>query len=181
MIKGENITLRAIEPHDIDLMYNWENDISIWPVSGTLTPFSKQTMIDFLENSKEDIYTAKQLRLAVDKNNSPSDSQPTIGYIDLYDFDPFHRRAGVGILIADKDSRRSGYGLESIELLCEYSFGVLNLHQLFCNVHKNNAPSIQLFTAAGFKNNGELLDWTITNGKWTNVVVMQKINNDKSL
>ena len=34
-IEGRTIRLRAVEPGDVDLMYEWENDYDIWPVSGT--------------------------------------------------------------------------------------------------------------------------------------------------
>ena len=34
-IEGRTIRLRAVEPGDVDLMYEWENDCDIWPVSGT--------------------------------------------------------------------------------------------------------------------------------------------------
>ena len=33
-IEGRTIRLRAVEPGDVDLMYEWENDCDIWPVSG---------------------------------------------------------------------------------------------------------------------------------------------------
>ena len=38
-IEGRTIRLRAVEPGDVDLMYEWENDYDIWPVSGTTEPF----------------------------------------------------------------------------------------------------------------------------------------------
>ena len=176
MISGNKVKLRAIEPHDIDLMYQWENDLNIWSVSGTTTPFSKQMMKDFIENSNHDIYTNKQLRLAIDLMESDPDRNPTIGYIDLYDFEPTHRRAGVGILIADQESRRQGFGLEAINLLCEYAFNIIHLHQLFCNIQVDNDASIRLFSSAGFNRNGELEDWTFNNGAWVNVYFMQKVN-----
>ena len=40
----------------------------------------------------------------------------TIGTIDIFDFDPFHKRAGLGILIADEAYRRKGYA--SMSLTC---------------------------------------------------------------
>jgi len=39
-LSGVSISLRAVEPADIDLLYHWENDTSIWKVSNTLTPYS---------------------------------------------------------------------------------------------------------------------------------------------
>jgi diamine N-acetyltransferase len=176
MINGKKVRLRAIEPHDLELLYKWENNTEIWPVSGTLTPFSRKVMQEFIANSREDIYSAKQLRLAIDLNGWDGTDEKTIGYIDLYDFDPSNRRAGVGILVGDLTSRRQGHGLEALKLLCDYSFEILQLHQLFCNIHANNQASLRLFESAGFSCNAELKDWALDKGSWINVMVLQKIN-----
>ena len=100
----------------------------------------------------------------------------TIGSIDLFDLDPPHRRAGTGILIANNGDRRKGFAAEALNLLQEYAFGVLGLHQLYCHIHSDNLPSIRLFKGAGFKPCGELKDWTQTNGQWKTVEIFQKIN-----
>ncbi len=176
MINGKNILLRSLEPADINLMYEWENDTSIWPVSGTLTPFSRYTMEQFVKHAHQDIYTSKQLRMAIDKKASNGSPAETVGYIDLFDFEPTHLRSGVGILVANKANRRKGYALESLNLLSGYAFNILHLHQLYCHVHVNNEASIRLFSAAGYKGNGELTDWTLSNGSWVSVYVMQKVN-----
>ncbi len=175
MISGKNILLRALEPDDIGIMYEWENDPLNWPVSGTLTPFSRYTMEQFVNASNQDIFTSKQLRLAIDTKTNQNGEPKTIGYIDLYDFDPAHLRAGVGILIGKKNQRGKGFGLESLHLLSKYAFGTLRLHQLYCHIQVNNEPSIRLFSAAGFKCTGELVDWTLHNGAWVNVYFMQKM------
>lgn len=177
MINGKNIFLRALEPTDINLMYEWENDTDIWPVSGTLTPFSRHTMEQFVKVAHQDIYTNKQLRLAIEIKPSNKTRGETIGYLDLFDFEPAHLRAGVGILVGKKENRRKGYALESLNLLSNYAFNVLHLHQLFCHVHVNNEPSIRLFSAAGYKCSGEMSDWTLSSGSWVNVYFMQKVNN----
>lgn len=92
-IKGENIHLRALEPEDVDVLYKWENNREIWHVSNTQTPFSRYVLEQFLVNAHEDIYTNKQLRLII----SPNESDIPVGAIDLFDFDPYHLRAGIGI------------------------------------------------------------------------------------
>ena len=102
MLKGNEIRLRALEPHDVELLYRWENDPAIWTISHTLTPFSQFTLKQYIASSAQDIYTSKQLRLMIDELHN----RKTIGVIDIFDFDPFHRRAGIGILI-DAQYRQS--------------------------------------------------------------------------
>lgn len=174
MIEGKNLRLRAIEPIDIENMYRWENDPEIWTVSGTINPFSRYTIEQYIKEAGLDIYHARQLRFAVDKLNG---SLPVpIGFIDLFEFDPRNKKAGVGILIGDKTQRQKGFGKEALLLLKDYSFGVLNLRQLFCHIPMSNVPSLKLFSSAGFEKAGELKDWVVNKNKWENVVVMQLIN-----
>ena len=84
-MQDENILIRALEPEDLEYLYKWENDMDLWDVSDTLTPFSHFTLKKYIENAHVDIYTSKQLRLMITR----VDTQEPIGLIDLYDFDPY--------------------------------------------------------------------------------------------
>ncbi len=172
MIRGNSVILRAMEPQDVDLMMIYENDTEIWPVSGTLVPYSRFTLEQFYKNAVQDIYTARQLRLAIELIKEAHRGQ-TIGYVDLFDFDPQQRRAGVGILIGDKTERNKGYATEALKLLCKYSFDVLNVHQLYCHIDNDNEVSLHLFEKAGFKKCGLLRDWILFDGRWRDVNMLQ--------
>jgi len=67
-----------------------------------------------------------------------------------FDFDPYHRRAGIGVLIADKASRKKGNATMALTCLIEYCFKTLLLHQLYCNILENNHESLDLFKKLGF-------------------------------
>ena len=125
-LKGHLISLRALEPSDLELLYQWENNPLVWHLSNTTAPFSKHILKEYIENAKHDIYVTKQLRLII---NTPK--YGPIGCIDLFDFDPTNQRAGIGILIADDQHRGKGYASEALEILCNYCFSTLHLHQLY--------------------------------------------------
>ena len=152
---GELIHLRALEPTDLNQLYKWENDSSIWSVSGTLVPFSKFVLEEFVTQVHQDIYTNKQLRLMIDlKYFDEADEDETtrsIGCVDLFDFDPKNKRAGIGILIADKADRGRGYATEALHLIMDYGFEVLDLHQIYSNIRVENESSVSLFKRAGFE------------------------------
>ncbi len=99
-----------------------------------------------------------------------------VGLIDLFDFDPFHLRAGVGILIANNKHRQKGYATEALHLLTKYAFETLQLHQLYCNIGTNNPISIQLFKNAGFEEVGIKKGWNKTVDGWIDEVLLQAIN-----
>ena len=84
MMQDENILIRALEPEDLEYLYKWENDMDLWDVSDTLTPFSHFTLKKYIENAHVDIYTSKQLRLMITR----VDTQEPIGLIDLLRFRP---------------------------------------------------------------------------------------------
>jgi diamine N-acetyltransferase len=153
-IKGETIFLRALEPDDVNTLYRWENDRKIWHLSNTQTPFSRYVLEQFLVNAHEDIYTNKQLRLII----SDCKDEETVGAIDLFDFDPYHLRAGIGILVAD-EHRNKGYAFEALELLKEYAFSNLLLKQLYCNITVSASASLQLFEKSGFEKVGLKKGW----------------------
>lgn len=161
-LTGNQLLLRAIEPGDIDLLYAWENDTRFWKVSNTLAPFSRHVLTQYLESAHLDIYTTKQLRLLIDElplSITGLKEPASIGCIDLFDFDPTHLRAGIGILIANEQDRRKGHASEALELLINYCFQHLHLHQLYCNISVNNEASILLFRKHGFEITGVKKHW----------------------
>lgn len=174
-LKGAQIYLRALEPKDLDFLYQLENDTSIWEISGTLKPYSKKVLQLYLENTHRDIYDVKQLRLCI--CNSGDDC---IGLIDLFDFDPKNRRAGIGIVITKTEDRNKGVGAEAISLLCDYAFSILDLHQLYANILEENKSSIHLFEKLGFDKIGVKKEWIRTNSGFKNEIIFQKINSNVS-
>lgn len=168
---GKNVLLRALEPGDLPVMYAWENDRANWLVSNTTAPFSKHILEKFIETSSQDIYANRQLRLMVEEVGTGN----TVGAVDVFDFDPDHQRAGLGILIAP-EFRQRGYGLESILLAKDYLFNSVRLHQVYCHVMANNEASIRLFRRAGFSECGRLRQWMRTREGFVDVWVLQCIN-----
>ncbi|MCW2120761.1 GNAT family N-acetyltransferase [Flavobacterium sp. 7A] len=175
-LKGKNIYLRALEPNDLEFVYAMENDESIWEVSNTQTPYSRFMIRQYLENAQQDIYEAKQLRLAICQD----DDFPAIGLIDLFEFDPKNNKAGVGIVIQGLSHRKQNIGSEALTLLINYSFQHLNLHQLYANICEENEASKALFTKFGFECIGIKKDWNLINGVYKDEGIYQLINTDVS-
>ncbi|WP_218973179.1 GNAT family N-acetyltransferase [Labilibaculum manganireducens] len=172
ILEGKSIRLRALEPTDLKLLYKWENDSTIWEVSHTLKPFSIFILKQYLESSHLDIFETKQLRLVIEliETNTP------VGLIDLFDFDPFHQRAGIGILINDTENKNKGFASEALQILCNYAFSILQVHQLYCNITVSNEVSLRLFTKQGFEIIGNKKDWIRSKNGWMDEYSLQKIN-----
>lgn len=175
-LENELIKLRALEPSDLELLYQWENNMEIWKVSNTITPFSRHLLKEYLKTAHLDIWETKQLRLVIEAKTQSSLMLTPVGFIDLFDFDPFNQRAGVGILIANQQHRNQGYAKQAIVLISRYAFQTLQLHQLYCNIATDNHISLQLFKGAGFQEIGVKKDWQKRADTWADEVMLQLIN-----
>ncbi|MFT5958645.1 MAG: diamine N-acetyltransferase [Polaribacter sp.] len=169
-LKGANSNLRALEPEDLKFLYDIENNDSFWEVSHTQTPFSKYILKQYIENAHLDIFEAKQLRLLIEEKST----KKQIGMIDLFDFNPQHKRAGVGILI-HPHFQQNGFASEALSLLIKYAFTHLNLHQLYANITANNTKSIALFTKYQFEKIGVKKEWILSEGKFKDEILFQLI------
>jgi diamine N-acetyltransferase len=171
-MKYKEISLRALEPEDLELLYEWENNVSYWTISNTIVPFSKYTLKRYLEDSHKNIYEIGQVRLMIE--HIPDNA--TIGTIDIFDFDPFHNRAGIGILIANEQYRRKGYASMALKCLINYCFSTLMLHQLYCGILANNRESIDLFKKMGFVQSGIKKDWIRNSDGYLDEYIFQMIS-----
>jgi len=171
-LEGKDIYLRALEPTDLDFLYQLENDENVWEISNTSTPYSKFVLKQYLENGHRDIYEVKQLRLVI----CVTENDAAVGCIDLFDFDPKHHRVGVGIIIISKKDRKKKYASQSLTTLCNYAFTHLEVHQLYANITEDNIASIQLFENLGFIRTGIKKDWIYTDGKYKNELFYQYLN-----
>jgi diamine N-acetyltransferase len=174
-LDSPRLHLRAPEPEDLEFLYNWENNTPTWLVSNTLAPFSKFALRQYLESAHRDIFESKELRLMIDLKTGKN-PKTTIGTIDMFDFDPLHMRAGIGILIAASESRRQGYAFETLQLIGDYAFSILQLHQLYCNIAENNIASLNLFQKAGYEIVGIKKDWIREGQHWLDEYILQQFN-----
>lgn len=160
--------LRALEPEDLELMYGWENDMQIWRVSGTVAPFSRHVLSRLIEEQQFDIYATRQMRLVIEHDGQ------AVGAVDLFEFDPHNRRAGVGIIV-DSQHRAQGLGHDALKALEQYARQTLHLHQLWCSVTVDNEASLKLFRKAGYMECGLRREWILTSDGALDEILMQKI------
>ena len=164
-----SIHLRALEPEDIENMYRWENDETLWTISNAHAPFSRHALTQYIiETQQYDIPTSKQLRLVVEADGI------ALGCIDLFNIDFFNHRAEVGILI-NKDFRNRKYATSAIVALCDYAKKNLQMHQLCAEILTENTISLHLFEKCGFVHIGTKKDWCFENGEYKDVEVFQKL------
>lgn len=167
-IGNDNIGLRCAEPEDASLIYEWENDRSVWRVSCNRTPYSLFQIEQFLLNNN-DLFSNNQLRLMIDRLDGQS-----VGCIDLFNFDAMNERVELGLFISAA-FRNHGYAKQSIALLKEYAFNNLMLNQIFCSVDENNPESQKVFLESGFEICGRRKQWLKTPEGFIDIIDFQHI------
>lgn len=163
-----DVTLRAMEPDDLDFLYGVENDNSLWHVGNTTVPYSRYLLHDYIANSTADIYRDGQVRLIMENG-----AKETVGIADVFNFDASNRRAEVSIVVHGLH-RRKGYATQALLKLVDYSLRILHLHQLYALVAVDNESSLRLFCKCGFQQSGILKEWLFDGEKYVDVVIMQK-------
>ena len=152
-MKKDKVILRAMEPEDLDVLYEIENDMETWHVGAVNVPYSRYLLHDYIAHASGDIYADRQLRLMIENTEGQC-----VGVVDLVDFNPQHHRAEVGIII-QRSYRGRGYATEALQLLLDYARKVIHLHQVYAIVSATNIPSLHLLKSLGFKDNAALKDW----------------------
>lgn len=165
------VKLRAMEPEDLDMLYQIENDSSIWHVGTNNVPYSRYALHDYIAHASGDIYTDKEVRLMIDNENNE-----TVGIVDLVNFSPQHQRAEIGIVIK-KGCRNLGYANAAIRKIMSYAHDIVHLHQLYAIVEVSNEISLSLFESLGFSQGIRLKEWTFNGTTYTDAVMMQKFLN----
>ena len=166
---GRKITLRALEPEDLELLYTIENDVSLWHVGSSNVPYSRYALKQFIAQNTNDVFADRQIRLMIEKNNT----RQAVGMIDFMDFNARHHRAEIGIIIA-KEYQKKGYGTEALELIEDYACQIPQVHQLYAYVSIHNHPSEKLFRQAGYEHTCTLKKWVWEDGAYSDVMVFQK-------
>ena len=169
MISKQNskVFLRAMEPEDLEFLYDIENDEQIWDVGTTNVPYSRNLLLDYITSSSGDIFADKQVRLMLE-----NEDRVTIGIVDLVNFSPVHHRAELGIVI-QKAYRHQGYASLALRKICEYSKNILHLHQIFAIVPENNKNCLKLMESFGFQANTMLKDWLFDGSRYCSAKVFQ--------
>ena len=139
-----HVKLRALEPEDLEILYEIENNVALWNVGITNVPYSKFTLHDYILSVTGDIYTDKQVRLMVENKDNEI----------------------VGI--ADQ-----GYAGSILNHLATYSKNILHLHQLYAFVAETNNASIHLFEKMGYSIGGVLHDWLYDGNRFQNALLVQ--------
>ena len=145
---GEKCYLSPLNLQDYEIYTKWINDIDVSLgvtfASVLMTPEQEKEILKKLSRAE---YNFAIVELKKDE---------LIGNIGFTHIDFINHTAEMGIFIGNKDYWGKGYGAEAIELLLDFGFNILNLHNINLKVYSYNKPAIKCYQKVGFKEVGRL-------------------------
>ncbi len=169
----QQISLRAVEPEDVDRIYIWENDPELWPYGANRAPLSRHLIWEYANNYDANPFASGQMRFIVE-STSPAGEKTPCGIIDLYDIDPLHSRAFVGIMVPPA-SRRRGIATAALRLAGKYCRDTLGLALLAADVPADNQASVRLFKdSLGYVLIGQRPGWFRRADNFVSAMLFQK-------
>lgn len=148
------ISLEALEPKDLDALYQTENDKETWLDGCQTVPMNRYTLMLYIAEAKYDVQQDGQVRLAIKYEDT------TVGFIDLTSIDLLNSKAEVGIYIL-KEYRGRNLAKEALMALSDYCRKI-HLHMLYAMVRETNTVAKKLFQSAGYCDCGKIDDWLRT-------------------
>lgn len=142
-IIGKGCYLAPMNEDDFELCAEWFNDMEIAVGIGEAgchyTYVNSKDMMDAF-CKREHYFT-----IVESEKNAP------IGICWLKNVNTLERNAEIVILIGNKNYLGKGYGEESINLLLDYSFNIINLNNIMLSVYAFNKRAIKCYEKCGFK------------------------------
>jgi len=163
---GKKCYLAPCSKDDAEQWTKWNNDLEVAIPLGdeAYSPYPvERTRNDLDQIEKEPSHVFNIVDLKTDK---------LIGRCLLFSVHQIDRTATFGIGIGEKDYWNKGYGQEATELILDYGFNLLNLHNIMLMVYGYNKRGLACYRKVGFKEIGRRRQARIIGGKAYDVILM---------
>jgi RimJ/RimL family protein N-acetyltransferase len=163
-IAGKKIRLRAIERSDIPTFVRWMNDPEVTQYLVTYMPMSQ---------AQEERWFEAQLEqhdgfiLGIETLDGK-----LIGNVGLAHIDWKNRRAGLGVVLGEKEYWGQGYGTDAITALLGFAFKQMNLHSVHLTTYEYNKRAIRCYEKCGFKLEGRMRQAHFYDGQYHDELMM---------
>jgi RimJ/RimL family protein N-acetyltransferase len=170
-LESDRIRPREVRLSDADdRYYQWMNDPEVTSfLESRFYPVSVESLRQYVVDRQKD---RDSVFLAiVDKKQDLH-----IGNVKLGPIDWIHRRAEIGILVGEKNLWGKGYATETIRLVVDYAFRVLDLHKVTAGCYANNLGSQRAFEKVGFRVEGSRKSHLLWEGSYVDLVLLGIVN-----
>ena len=167
MFQYQRITLRAVEPADLEAIWRFNNDLEVELAGGGDPPMPQSRARleqEYSEKWSQGGRDGMAFAITVDEQ--------LIGHCALFATDAVARSCELGITIGERSFWNLGYGRETVALLLRIAFHYHNLRRVTLHVHARNERAIRVYRACGFVEEGRMRAHVWSNGAYDDLVVM---------
>lgn len=161
--------LRLRQPHEADLpaflqVFGRREDLAYWS-HGPLQDeeAARQYILSILDRLRD----RSLFQWAI----ADAETDEMMGTCTLTTWDRDNRHAEIGFILAREYWGR-GLATEAVRRALSFGFTTMGLHRVEADVHPDNAASIALLEAIGFRREGYLRERWCTFGEWEDSVIL---------
>ncbi len=167
-IVGEKVALGPLRKDLVPTYLRWFNDYGTMRTLGIMpVPLTLEQEEKWYENAISRRDTDIAFTIYEKATERP------IGNVDFHEIDHRNRTAEFGIAIGEPDARGKGYGTEATQLMLDYAFTALGLHNVMLLVFAYNLAGIRAYSNAGFRQFGRRRESKFMGGKYWDVIHME--------
>jgi len=167
MYVGEKVRLRGVKSEDVQLAYEYMNDLDVVP---NLNPGIPYPMT--LEREKAWFESQKEMKDTYNFSIETLDEGLYIGGCGINEFDWKNGTATVGIYIGHKDYKSKGYGTDAMKVLLNFLFMQTNINRVELFVYSFNERAIKSYRKNGFIEEGRARQRIFRNGRYHDEIMM---------
>lgn len=171
ILKGKKVYLSPVTHDDLELFYNWLNnldEVSKYLITSTFIPITEKDQEDWYEKLSSDYF--KRVFVIHDVK-----TDKTIGRVDIEEINLFYRTASLLVFIGDRKFRGKGLGSEAISLVLDFGFNILGLNNIAVEIYSFNEASLAVFRKLGFAKTGVRHKAYFYNGRFHDIVLMEML------
>lgn len=164
---NNKVTLRPIEKEDLDSLFKWRNDESIFSqLGGGYFPVSKTEMAKWMDNfCKLDKFNTRFI-IEYEK--------VAVGFISLNNIDYKNGSGELGIYIGESSYQGKGIASSALRKLEKFASNHLGLRKIKLLMNHDNISALKLYEKLSYAYVGKYIRERYVGNKWVDVVIMEK-------
>ena|SRR5271165_5332643 len=167
MLVGQNVTLRAWRDSDLEVLTALRNDSKLQAQLMTQPRPNSTVRVRQWLSEKSSRTDGVFFIVATQKEDR------AIGYVQVLNLDLLNGHGDLGICVSPA-AQGQGYGRETLALLEVYLRRTFALRKLMLQALADNAGALAFYHECGYGNAGRLTEHFYTDGRFCDVVLMEK-------
>ena len=174
MLKGDIVSLYAVEKSDVSQLKDWRNNSDFRKYFREYKELSDENQENWYKN--EVLKSPETIMFSIRRN----EDNILLGCCGFVYYKHIHKHADLSLYIGWNDEYidKKGYAKESCELLMAYGFNELCLNKIWTEIYEFDDRKRELYLSLGFQQDGLLRQNYWYDGKWWNSRILSILSSE---